>query len=121
MGTIEKAIRSSNLGLNPTNDGHFRLVASPGVHGEIIIAPSRERPMVVMRPGGTHIPEIGLALQSESLDEAVRELHDLLPTDAETDTTDPGIGASSPPRASSAAVSSSSSRPGSSARRSSRR
>ena len=38
--------------LNPTNDGHIRLVASPVVHGEIIIAPSRERPMVVMRPGG---------------------------------------------------------------------
>ena len=38
--------------LNPTNDGAYRIVASPVVHGNIIIAPSRERPMVVMRPGG---------------------------------------------------------------------
>ena len=38
--------------LNPTNDLAYRIVASPVVHGEIIIAPSRERPMLVMRPGG---------------------------------------------------------------------
>jgi outer membrane protein assembly factor BamB len=38
--------------LNPTNDLAYRIVASPVVHGELIIAPSRERPMVVMRPGG---------------------------------------------------------------------
>ena len=38
--------------LNPTNDGAYRIVASPVVHGELIIAPSRERPMLVMRPGG---------------------------------------------------------------------
>jgi outer membrane protein assembly factor BamB len=38
--------------LNPTNDGSYRIVASPVVHGNLIIAPSRERPMLVMRPGG---------------------------------------------------------------------
>jgi outer membrane protein assembly factor BamB len=38
--------------LNPTNDLSYRIVASPVVHGEIIIVPSRERPMLVMRPGG---------------------------------------------------------------------
>ena len=38
--------------LNPTNDGAYRIVASPVVHGNLIIAPSRERPMLVMRPGG---------------------------------------------------------------------
>ena len=38
--------------LNPTNDGAYRIVASPVTHGELIIAPSRERPMLVMKPGG---------------------------------------------------------------------
>jgi outer membrane protein assembly factor BamB len=38
--------------LNPTNDGAYRIVASPVVHGNIIIAPTRERPMLVLRPGG---------------------------------------------------------------------
>jgi outer membrane protein assembly factor BamB len=38
--------------LNPTNDLAYRIVASPVVHGEMIIAPSRERPMLVMKPGG---------------------------------------------------------------------
>ncbi len=38
--------------LNPTNDYAYRIVASPVVHGELIIAPTRERPMVVMKPGG---------------------------------------------------------------------
>jgi outer membrane protein assembly factor BamB len=38
--------------LNPTDDGAYRIVASPVVHGEIIIAPSRERPMLAMKPGG---------------------------------------------------------------------
>ena len=38
--------------LNPTNDLAYRIVASPVVHGETIIAPTRERPMVVMKPGG---------------------------------------------------------------------
>ena len=39
-------------GLNPTNDGANRIVASPVVHGDIIIAPTRERPMLVLKPGG---------------------------------------------------------------------
>jgi outer membrane protein assembly factor BamB len=38
--------------LNPTNDSAYRIVASPVVHGDLIIAPSRERPMLVMKPGG---------------------------------------------------------------------
>ncbi len=38
--------------LNPTNDFAYRIVASPVVHGELIIAPSRERPMLAMKPGG---------------------------------------------------------------------
>jgi outer membrane protein assembly factor BamB len=38
--------------LNPTNDLAYRIVASPVVQGELIIAPSRERPMLAMRPGG---------------------------------------------------------------------
>jgi len=40
------------LGLNPSNSGYHRIVASPVVHGEIIIAPSRVRPMLVLRAGG---------------------------------------------------------------------
>jgi outer membrane protein assembly factor BamB len=39
-------------GLNPDNDGAYRIVASPVVHGELIIAPSRERPMLAIRAGG---------------------------------------------------------------------
>ena len=39
-------------GLNPDNDPNYRLVASPVVHGELIIAPSRERPMLVLKAGG---------------------------------------------------------------------
>jgi outer membrane protein assembly factor BamB len=38
--------------LNPDNDFSYRIVASPVVHGELIIAPSRERPMLAMKPGG---------------------------------------------------------------------
>jgi len=38
--------------LNPSNDGAYRIVASPVVYGDLIIAPSRERPMVVLRAGG---------------------------------------------------------------------
>jgi len=38
--------------LNPTNDFSNRIVASPVVYGELIIVPSRERPMLAMRPGG---------------------------------------------------------------------
>jgi outer membrane protein assembly factor BamB len=39
-------------GLNPTNDGDHRIVASPLVFGDVIIAPSRERPMLALRAGG---------------------------------------------------------------------
>src|SRR5262245_42992571 len=39
-------------GLNPDNDGSYRIVASPVVHGDLIVAPTRERPMLVMRGGG---------------------------------------------------------------------
>ena len=38
--------------LNPTGDYANRIVASPVVYGELIITPSRERPMLAMRPGG---------------------------------------------------------------------
>ena len=39
-------------GLNPDNDRNYRIVASPVVHGELIIAPTRERPMLVLKAGG---------------------------------------------------------------------
>jgi len=39
-------------GLNPDNDGSYRIVASPVVHGDLIVAPSRERPMLVLKAGG---------------------------------------------------------------------
>ena len=39
-------------GLNPTNNPNYRIVASPVVHGELIIAPTRVRPMLAMKPGG---------------------------------------------------------------------
>ena len=39
-------------GLNPNNDGNYRIVASPLIMGETIIAPSRERPLLVLRAGG---------------------------------------------------------------------
>jgi outer membrane protein assembly factor BamB len=39
-------------GLNPGNDGSQRIVASPVVHGEMIFAPSRERPLLAIKPGG---------------------------------------------------------------------
>jgi outer membrane protein assembly factor BamB len=39
-------------GLNPNNDGNYRIVASPVVHGDMIIAPSRERPMLALKAGG---------------------------------------------------------------------
>jgi outer membrane protein assembly factor BamB len=38
-------------GLNPTNNRNYRIVASPVVHGELIIAPTRERPMLVLKAG----------------------------------------------------------------------
>ena len=39
-------------GLNPRNDGSYRIVASPVVLGEMIFAPSRERPLLALKPGG---------------------------------------------------------------------
>ena len=39
-------------GLNPNNDANYRLVASPVVMGETIVAPSRERPLLVLKAGG---------------------------------------------------------------------
>lgn len=39
-------------GLNPTNDPNYRIVASPVVFGDLIIAPTRERPMLVLKAGG---------------------------------------------------------------------
>jgi outer membrane protein assembly factor BamB len=38
--------------LNPRNDGSYRIVASPTVVGDLIIAPTRNTPMVAIRPGG---------------------------------------------------------------------
>lgn len=39
-------------GLNPDNDGSYRIVASPVVAGDLIIAPTRERPMLALQAGG---------------------------------------------------------------------
>jgi len=39
-------------GLNPTDDPANRVVASPVVHGNLLFAPSRERPLLALKPGG---------------------------------------------------------------------
>jgi outer membrane protein assembly factor BamB len=39
-------------GLNPDNDANYRIVASPVVLGSLILAPSRERPMLALKSGG---------------------------------------------------------------------
>ena len=39
--------------LNPANNGNYRIVASPLIVGDLIIAPSRVSPMVALRPGGS--------------------------------------------------------------------
>ena len=39
-------------GLNPSNDGSYRIVASPVVYGDLLFAPSRERPLLALKPGG---------------------------------------------------------------------
>lgn len=39
-------------GLNPTNDPAYRIVASPLTWNDIVIAPSRERPMLILKAGG---------------------------------------------------------------------
>jgi outer membrane protein assembly factor BamB len=39
-------------GLNPRNNPNYRIVASPVVHGGLIYAPTRERPLLAIKPGG---------------------------------------------------------------------
>ncbi len=39
-------------GLNPGNDPNYRIVASPVTLGDLIIAPTRERPLLVLKAGG---------------------------------------------------------------------
>ena len=39
-------------GLNPQNNPAYRIVASPIIAGDLIIAPTRERPLLAIRPGG---------------------------------------------------------------------
>ncbi len=39
--------------LNPTNNRNYRIVASPSIAAGLIIAPSRNNPLVAIRPGGT--------------------------------------------------------------------
>jgi outer membrane protein assembly factor BamB len=39
-------------GLNPEDNGAYRIVASPIVHGEMIYAPTRVRPLLALRAGG---------------------------------------------------------------------
>jgi outer membrane protein assembly factor BamB len=39
-------------GLNPGNDGNYRIVASPVAVGEVVIAPTRVRPMLALRAFG---------------------------------------------------------------------
>ena len=39
-------------GLNPRNDGSYRIVASPFVLGDMIFAPSKERPLLALKAGG---------------------------------------------------------------------
>jgi len=39
-------------GLNPQNNPNYRIVASPIVHGDMIYAPTRVRPLLAIRAGG---------------------------------------------------------------------
>ena len=39
-------------GLNPSDNGAYRIIASPVVHGEMIYAPTRVRPLLALRAGG---------------------------------------------------------------------
>jgi outer membrane protein assembly factor BamB len=39
-------------GLNPDNNPAYRIVASPVTFGDIVIAPTRERPMLILKAGG---------------------------------------------------------------------
>ena len=38
--------------LNPQRGRNYRIVASPTVVGDLVIAPTRENPLVAIRPGG---------------------------------------------------------------------
>jgi outer membrane protein assembly factor BamB len=40
-------------GLNPTNDPYYRIIASAVVAGDLVVAPTRNRPMLALRPGGS--------------------------------------------------------------------
>ncbi len=40
-------------GLNPTKDRNYRIIASPLVAAGLIIAPTRNRPMLALKPGGS--------------------------------------------------------------------
>ena len=40
-------------GLNPTRNRSYRIVASPVVHDGVIYAPTRVRPLLALRPGGS--------------------------------------------------------------------
>jgi outer membrane protein assembly factor BamB len=39
-------------GLNPDDDASYRIVASPVVYADLLFVPSRERPMLAVKPGG---------------------------------------------------------------------
>ena len=39
-------------GLNPSNEGDYRIVASSVVYGDVLYASSRERPMLALKAGG---------------------------------------------------------------------
>lgn len=39
-------------GLNPEDDGNYRIVASPLVVGDVVIAPTRVKPLLALRAGG---------------------------------------------------------------------
>ena len=39
-------------GLNPSNNPNYRIIASPLIAGEMVIAPTRERPMLAIKAGG---------------------------------------------------------------------
>jgi outer membrane protein assembly factor BamB len=39
-------------GLNPDRDPNYRIVASPVVSGDLVLAPSRVRPLLALRAGG---------------------------------------------------------------------
>jgi len=49
-GTGRELWRAS--GLNPRNNPNYRIVASPIVHGDMIYAPTRVRPLLAIRAGG---------------------------------------------------------------------